>query len=147
MSDVRRSSREIERDVEQSRSEVGDTVDELKDRFSPEAALEYGANYMRGPGGERFLRAVRDNPLAAMLALAGVGWLLYTASRPQSSYGGRTPSDRDRWSGSDQQRRYGASGPGVMGDWTEEQNLNQPGDPSARITRREVEEAFGQERS
>lgn len=32
--------------------------------------------------------------------------------------------------------------PGMMGDGTEEQNLNQPGDPKARITRKEVEEAF-----
>ncbi|WP_292097986.1 hypothetical protein [Brevundimonas sp.] len=32
--------------------------------------------------------------------------------------------------------------PGMMGDGTEEQNLNQPGDPSKRITRDEVEDAF-----
>jgi hypothetical protein len=32
--------------------------------------------------------------------------------------------------------------PGMMGDGTEEQNLNQKGDPSARITKEEVEEAF-----
>ena len=32
--------------------------------------------------------------------------------------------------------------PGMMGDGTEEQNLDQPGDPSARITRDEVEDAF-----
>ena len=34
------------------------------------------------------------------------------------------------------------SHPGMMGDGTEEQNLNQPGDPKARISRKEVEEAF-----
>ena len=32
--------------------------------------------------------------------------------------------------------------PGVMGDGTEEQNLNQPGDPSKRITEDEVDDAF-----
>lgn len=32
--------------------------------------------------------------------------------------------------------------PGMMGDGTEEQNLGQPGNPSARITEDEVEEAF-----
>ncbi|MFA4892752.1 hypothetical protein [Brevundimonas sp.] len=32
--------------------------------------------------------------------------------------------------------------PGMMGDGTEEQNLNQPGDPSKRITKDEVEDAF-----
>jgi hypothetical protein len=33
--------------------------------------------------------------------------------------------------------------PGMMGDGTEEQNLNEPGDPSARIKKEEVEAAFG----
>lgn len=33
--------------------------------------------------------------------------------------------------------------PGMMGDGTEEQNLNQKGDPSARITEDEVKDAFG----
>ena len=37
------------------------------------------------------------------------------------------------------------SHPGMMGDGTEEQNLNQPGNPSARINRKEVEDAFGRE--
>jgi hypothetical protein len=34
--------------------------------------------------------------------------------------------------------------PGMMGDGTEEQNLNQKGDPSARITEAEVKDAFGE---
>ena len=38
----------------------------------------------------------------------------------------------------------GGSHPGMMGDGTEEQNLNQPGNPDARITEKEVEEAFKQ---
>jgi hypothetical protein len=38
------------------------------------------------------------------------------------------------------------SAPGVLGDWTEEQNLGQPGDPKARITKKDVQEAFEQER-
>ena len=34
--------------------------------------------------------------------------------------------------------------PGMFGDGTEEQNLNQKGDPSARITEAEVKDAFGE---
>ena len=33
--------------------------------------------------------------------------------------------------------------PGMLGDGTEEQSLNQPGDPSRRIKEDEVDEAFG----
>jgi hypothetical protein len=32
--------------------------------------------------------------------------------------------------------------PGMMGDGTEEQNLNQPGDPEARIKKKDVEAAL-----
>lgn len=32
--------------------------------------------------------------------------------------------------------------PGMMGDGTEEQNLNQPGDPAKRISEDEVDDAF-----
>ena len=35
------------------------------------------------------------------------------------------------------------SHPGMMGDGTEEQNLNEPGDPAARIKKEEVDAAFG----
>ncbi len=37
----------------------------------------------------------------------------------------------------------GVSHPGMMGDGTEEQNLNETGNPAARIKADEVETAFG----
>jgi hypothetical protein len=39
-------------------------------------------------------------------------------------------------------RRKETSHPGMMGDGTEEQNLDQPGDPAARIKEDEVDAAF-----
>jgi len=36
--------------------------------------------------------------------------------------------------------------PGMMGDGTEEQNLNQPGNPAARIKKQDVEAAFAKQR-
>ena len=35
--------------------------------------------------------------------------------------------------------------PGMMGDGTEEQNLNQPGDPSARTKKKDVEAALARQ--
>jgi hypothetical protein len=35
------------------------------------------------------------------------------------------------------------SHPGMMGDGTEEQNLNQPGNPAARIKKEDADAAFG----
>ena len=37
--------------------------------------------------------------------------------------------------------------PGMMGDGTEEQNLNERGNPKARIKKKEVTAAFGKPRS
>jgi hypothetical protein len=37
--------------------------------------------------------------------------------------------------------------PGMMGDGTEEQNLNEPGDPSARIKQEDVDAAFDKKNS
>jgi hypothetical protein len=37
--------------------------------------------------------------------------------------------------------------PGMMGDGTEEQNLGERGNPSARIKKKEVAAAFGKQRS
>jgi hypothetical protein len=37
--------------------------------------------------------------------------------------------------------------PGMMGDGTEEQNLNEHGNPAARIKRDEVDSAFGKKKS
>ncbi len=37
------------------------------------------------------------------------------------------------------------SHPGMMGDGTEEQNLDQRGDPAARIKKDEVDAAFGKD--
>jgi hypothetical protein len=36
-----------------------------------------------------------------------------------------------------------AAHPGMLGDGTEEQNLNQPGNPAARIGKKDVDAAFG----
>ena len=44
---------------------------------------------------------------------------------------------------SDDHPKQDGSQPGVLGDGTEEQNLGQPGNPKARITQDEVEDAFG----
>ncbi len=47
---------------------------------------------------------------------------------------------------SGKKRKPEVSHPGMMGDGTEEQNLNERGDPSARITEDEVDAAFGKDR-
>jgi hypothetical protein len=71
-----RSAEDIERELERRRSEIGRTADAIQDRLAPEAALDHALAYMRGPGGRRVLEAAQKNPLAAVLAAIGIGWLL-----------------------------------------------------------------------
>ena len=44
----------------------------------------------------------------------------------------------------DAKKQDKAAHPGMMGDGTEEQNLNQPGNPEARIKKGDVDAAFKQ---
>jgi hypothetical protein len=45
----------------------------------------------------------------------------------------------------DSKKQANVKHPGMMGDGTEEQNLNERGDPSARIKEDEVADAFGKQ--
>ena len=97
MSDHDLSSSDIEREIERQRADVSETIDTLRDRLSPKAAADYGVNYLRGPGGRLLLGAVRDNPLAALLAIAGLGWLFYAASRPKEERRSRSIASGTRY--------------------------------------------------
>jgi hypothetical protein len=44
-------------------------------------------------------------------------------------------------------KRAKVAHPGMMGDGTEEQNLGQPGNPAARIKKKDIIAAFGKPRS
>ena len=45
----------------------------------------------------------------------------------------------------DTKKKSGISHPGMMGDGTEEQNLDERGNPTARIKKDELHAAFGKE--
>ncbi len=49
-------------------------------------------------------------------------------------------------SASDVKKPVKAAHPGMMGDGTEEQNLNQPGNPEARIKKEDLDATFGKKR-
>jgi hypothetical protein len=46
----------------------------------------------------------------------------------------------------DTKKQAGVSHPGMMGDGTEEQNLDERGNPSARIKKSDVDAAFDKQR-
>ena len=65
----------------------------------------------------------------------GLGWLAHAHPRPEISEMTSKPNPKDS-------KNSPAQHPGMMGDGTEEQNLDQPGTPAARIKKEEVDAAF-----
>ncbi len=90
----KRSSADIEHEVERTRAGLTETLEELRDRASPGQLFEQALDYAKTSGGAEFTRnlgaAVRDNPLPLLLIGAGIGWLMLgqgnTRSAPQPSH-------------------------------------------------------------
>ena len=123
-----KSAREIESEVERTRSNVSDTLDALRGKLAPgqmmDQAIDQIADYARGSGGAEFARnlgtSVRDNPLPVALIGAGIAWLLLsnnkssgTAVRSTYDTGPRLlpPPETDAYVGSAQTDAYVGSMP------------------------------------
>jgi hypothetical protein len=113
-----RSAAEIEREVEQTRAGLTNTLDELRERASPGQLFEQALDYARSSGGNEFVRnlgtSVRDNPLPLLLIGAGIGWLMMSggnrAGGPTSATAaspGRSIGSRSIGTGSTRVRVYG----------------------------------------
>lgn len=105
--DRNRSPNEIERELEEERAKMRETVDRLSRRFTGEYAWEQAGRYLRenrGSIGSSAGRMLREKPFAVVLTAIGISWMLFgpksaAASRAketsQPRRDGRTPlSDR-----------------------------------------------------
>jgi ElaB/YqjD/DUF883 family membrane-anchored ribosome-binding protein len=111
MSNHEKSSEDIRREIEHTRSELGNTVDAIQDRLKPDNLRAQAqeaiqgtltdtadsiVNYVTGHRSElqsSLMETVKRNPLPSLLIGAGVGWLLVdmlSSSRDDAGY----PSQR-----------------------------------------------------
>ena len=75
-----RTSAEIERDIEQERAGLTDTLEDLQDKFSSERIIREISNQFRDHGGDigrSVSNAVKENPLALTLTGVGLAWLMF----------------------------------------------------------------------
>lgn len=83
MSTQTRTPEEIERQIEEDRARLTDTLETLQDRFSIDTIVEQLKGYALENGG-RFgtsaARVARDNPIAVALTGIGASWLAVAAS-------------------------------------------------------------------
>jgi ElaB/YqjD/DUF883 family membrane-anchored ribosome-binding protein len=80
-----KSAAEIEREVEGTRARLTGTIEELKEKVSPNNLMDQAVEYLRGSGGQEFVQnlgsSVRNNPLPVLLIGAGIGWLMLSGNR------------------------------------------------------------------
>ena len=77
---------EMERDIEESRARLDETIDRIQGRLSVSSLVdEMLGNARRAPAisgaYDGALHAVRRNPVPVLLIAAGVGWLMHRMSQ------------------------------------------------------------------
>ena len=80
------SMNEMERDIEESRARLDETIDRIQGRLSVSSLVdEMLGNARRAPAVsgayDGALEAVRRNPVPVLLIAAGVGWLMHRMSQ------------------------------------------------------------------
>jgi len=85
-----RSTREIERDVERTRSDIEDTVEALRDKMSLGQIVDEAGRYLRNSGGSEAMHNLaaqaRANPLPLALVGVGLAWLMSGRGQPSMGY-------------------------------------------------------------
>lgn len=82
-----KDARQIEREADQTREAMAETLDALQRKLSPGELLDRGLGYMREHGGEfaaHLGNDVKDNPLPTLLVGAGLAWMMASGRRPDA---------------------------------------------------------------
>ncbi len=132
MANDTRSSRDIERDIEQERAELRGTIDELLGRLTFEDAWERLGAYLRENRteyGYTLRRMIQEKPIPLMLTAVGVGWLLFDRTVSHAQGPGRD-DDRRRSPARSRDPGYGTP-PHVSERLPKASELNAARSPSA----------------
>lgn len=117
--DEHKTSAELQREIEQQRSRVESTIDQIQDKLSPGQLVDELLAYTKGGGGE-FLtslqRNVTANPLPVALLGVSLAWLM--AKPAGASEPGTSKSD-GQWDDSINQRRGYAADDYAADDYDE----------------------------
>jgi Protein of unknown function (DUF3618). len=87
---------QLEREIDQQRAHIGDTISELEAQFSPGQMLDKVLSYGKTNGKEfsqNLVNTIRDNPVPTLLTALGVAWLMYGQNNRGFSAGYGYPSN------------------------------------------------------
>jgi Protein of unknown function (DUF3618) len=83
------SSVQLEREAEQTRSQLAQTLDELRRRITPAQLVDQAVDYAKDSGGGQFVRNLSrqatSNPMPVALIGAGMAWLMLSNDRQPSA--------------------------------------------------------------
>lgn len=83
------SSVQLEREAEQTRSQLARTLDELRQRITPAQLVDQAVDYAKDSGGGQFVRNLSrqatSNPMPVALIGAGMAWLMLSNDRQPSA--------------------------------------------------------------
>jgi ElaB/YqjD/DUF883 family membrane-anchored ribosome-binding protein len=81
-----KSPEQIQRDIERTRAEMGNTLDTIRQKLSPGQLLDEAIDYLKGRGLSQFSsnlgETVKQNPIPVSLIGIGIAWLAMAGSRP-----------------------------------------------------------------
>lgn len=86
--DKPQSSAEIEAEIARERSALSETLDSLRNQFSPDQAIQAAGAHLRAHGGEiaaSVARTAKENPMAVALTGIGLAWLIAGSSRTRDA--------------------------------------------------------------
>jgi Protein of unknown function (DUF3618) len=80
-----RSPEEIQRDIERTRTQMGETIETIRQKMSPGELLDQALDYFKKSGPSQFTsnlgETVKENPVPVTLIGLGIGWLMVAGSR------------------------------------------------------------------
>lgn len=80
-----KSAAEIEREIDQTRAEIDDTLDRIVDRLTPGQVFEQAVDYLRRSNGfSTFGLVLKNNPVPVLLATVSIGWLVAVTMRERA---------------------------------------------------------------
>lgn len=87
---------QLEREIDEQRAHIGDTISALEAQFSPGQMLDKVLSYSRANGGEfaqNLVDTVKRNPVPTIMTALGVAWMMYGQNRSGFPYADGVPSD------------------------------------------------------
>ncbi len=80
-----RNSEQIQREIERTRDEMGETLESIRHKLSPGELFEQALDYFKSSGPSQFTSnlgdTVKHNPVPVTLIGLGIGWLMMSGSR------------------------------------------------------------------